>query len=83
MVRMYSIELRYEGREGVVSDELERIRKEAVAVNFMILLRYQHVRSSTTRTPGSWVRIPLEAWKCVRVFLCCGVLCVGNGLATG
>jgi hypothetical protein len=33
-----------------------------------------HVLSSTARTLGSWVRIPLEAWMCVRVFLCCVVL---------
>jgi hypothetical protein len=26
-------------------------------------------------TLGSWVRIPLEAWMCVRVFRCCAVLC--------
>jgi hypothetical protein len=32
---------------------------------------------------GSWFRIPLEAWMCVRVFLCCVVLCVGRGLALG
>jgi hypothetical protein len=36
-------------------------------------LRY--VQSSTVRTLGSWVRIPLEAWMCVHVFLCCPVLC--------
>jgi hypothetical protein len=35
----------------------------------------RHVLSSTARTLGSWVRIPLEAWMCVRVFLCCVVLC--------
>jgi hypothetical protein len=27
------------------------------------------------RTLGLWVRIPLEAWIYVRVFLCCVVLC--------
>jgi hypothetical protein len=36
------------------------------------------VLSLTTRTLGLWVRIPLEAWMCVRVFLCCAVLWVGR-----
>jgi len=45
--------------------------------------RLKHVLSSATRTLGSWVRIPLEAWMCVRVFLCCVVLCVARGLALG
>jgi hypothetical protein len=38
------------------------------------------VFSSATRTLESWVRMPLEAWMCVRVFLCCVVLyciCIG------
>jgi hypothetical protein len=35
----------------------------------------RHVLSSAARTLGSWVRIPLEAWMCVRIFLCCVVLC--------
>jgi hypothetical protein len=26
---------------------------------------------------------PLEVWICVRVFLCCVVLCVGRGFASG
>jgi hypothetical protein len=34
-----------------------------------------HVLSSAARTLGSWIRVPLEAWMCVRVFLCCVVLC--------
>jgi hypothetical protein len=40
-------------------------------------------RSSNARTPGSWFRIPLEAWICVAFFRVCVVLCVGSGLATG
>jgi hypothetical protein len=35
----------------------------------------KHVLSSTARTLGSRVRIPLEAWMCVHVFLCYVVLC--------
>jgi hypothetical protein len=35
----------------------------------------RHVLSSTTRTLGLQVRILLGAWMCVRVFLCCVVLC--------
>jgi hypothetical protein len=34
----------------------------------------RHVLSSVARTLGSWIRIPLEARMCVRVFLCCVVL---------
>jgi hypothetical protein len=34
-----------------------------------------HILSSTARTLGSRVRIPLGAWVCVRVFLCYVVLC--------
>jgi hypothetical protein len=37
----------------------------------------------TTRTEGSWVRIPLKAQMYVRVFLCCAVVCIGRGLAVG
>jgi hypothetical protein len=33
-----------------------------------------------TRTLGSWVRIPLEAWMFV---LCAFILCVGRGFTTG
>jgi hypothetical protein len=39
--------------------------------------------SSAARTLGLWIRIPLEEWMCVRVFLCCFVLCLGRGLASG
>jgi hypothetical protein len=35
----------------------------------------RHVQSSAARTLDSWVRIPLEAWMYVHVFLCCVVLC--------
>jgi hypothetical protein len=35
----------------------------------------RQVLYSAAWTLGSWVRIPLEAWICVRVFLCCVVLC--------
>jgi hypothetical protein len=35
----------------------------------------RHVRSLADWTLGSWFRIPLEAWMCVRVFLCSVVLC--------
>jgi hypothetical protein len=35
----------------------------------------RHVLSMTTRTLGSQVRILLGAWMCVRIFLCCVVLC--------
>jgi hypothetical protein len=42
----------------------------------------RHVLTSAARKLGSWVWISLEAWMCVRVFLCCVVLgrqrpCVG------
>jgi hypothetical protein len=49
----------------------------------------RHLLSSTTRTLGSWVRIPLEAWMCVRVCTCaCAFFyvvlsCVCRGLASG
>jgi hypothetical protein len=35
----------------------------------------RHVLSTTAWTLGSQVRILLGAWMCVRVFLCCVVLC--------
>jgi len=35
----------------------------------------QRLRSWTVRTLRSLVRIPLEAWKYIWVFLCCAVLC--------
>jgi hypothetical protein len=35
----------------------------------------RRTRSWTVRTMGSWIWIPLEAWMCVRVFLCRAVLC--------
>jgi hypothetical protein len=35
------------------------------------------------RPLGSWVRIPLEAWICVRVFLCWVILCEDRGLESG
>jgi hypothetical protein len=35
----------------------------------------RQVMSTTARTLGSHVRILLRAWMCVRVFLCCVVLC--------
>jgi hypothetical protein len=43
----------------------------------------KHVLHFAAGTLGSWVRIPLEARLCVRVFLCCVVLRVGRGLASG
>jgi hypothetical protein len=39
----------------------------------------RHELSSLARMLGSWVRIPLDAWMSVCVF----ILCVGSGLATG
>jgi hypothetical protein len=42
-----------------------------------------HELSSPAQTLGSWVRIPLEAWMCMRLFYLSVVLCVGSGLATG
>jgi len=51
---------------------------------FVLLLFFiPYVLSSTTRKLGSRVRIPFKAWMCVRVFLCCVVLCVGEGLVSG
>jgi hypothetical protein len=35
----------------------------------------RHLLSLAARKLGSWVRIPLQAWMCVRVFLCCFILC--------
>jgi len=35
------------------------------------------------RPRGSWVLIPLQAWMCVRVFLCCVLPRAGRGLASG
>jgi hypothetical protein len=43
----------------------------------------RQVLSSVTRMLRSQVRILLGAWMCVCVFVCCVVLCVGRGLATG
>jgi hypothetical protein len=43
----------------------------------------RHVLSEDARSLGLCVRIPLEAWTCVRVFLCCVILCIGRGLASG
>jgi hypothetical protein len=43
----------------------------------------RHKPSSPARTLGSWVLIPLEAWKSVCVYSVCVVPCVGSGLATG
>jgi hypothetical protein len=40
----------------------------------------RHELSSPARTPGSWVRIPLEAWMSVCVSV---VLCIGSGVAMG
>jgi hypothetical protein len=47
--------------------------------------RLRHQVSSLARTLGSWVRIPLKAWVSVlcAFILCCVVLYVGRGLATG
>jgi hypothetical protein len=42
----------------------------------------RHEQSLPARTLGSWVRIPLEAWMSVCVYLCCSVY-TGSGLATG
>jgi hypothetical protein len=41
----------------------------------------RHVLSSTARTLGSWVRLPLEAW--MSAFFCVVLLCVGRGVASG
>jgi hypothetical protein len=38
---------------------------------------------AAAQTLGSRVRIPLETWTCVRVFLRCDVLCVVRGLVSG
>jgi hypothetical protein len=77
----------------IILTELPQL--SCIMVNFMIcalkmiLSRSQwpsglkHVLSWAARTLGSWVRIPLEARICVRVFLCCVVVCVGRGLALG
>jgi hypothetical protein len=35
----------------------------------------RHVLSLTTQTLGSQVQIPLEAWMCVLISLCCVILC--------
>jgi hypothetical protein len=43
----------------------------------------RHELSSSARTLGSWVRIPLEAWVSVCVYSVCVVLYVGRGSATG
>jgi hypothetical protein len=42
-----------------------------------------HESSSLARTPGSWVRIPLEAWMSVSVYSVFLLFCVGSGLAMG
>jgi hypothetical protein len=42
------------------------------------------INEPTEMALGSWVRIPLETWMCVRVFLCWIVLsCVGSSVAMG
>jgi hypothetical protein len=44
----------------------------------------RHEPSPPSRTLGSWVRIPIEAWMSVVHLLCvCVVVCVVSGLATG
>jgi hypothetical protein len=46
----------------------------------------RHELYSLSQTLGSWVWIPLKAWKFgvrMRLFCVCVVLCVGSGLATG
>jgi hypothetical protein len=43
----------------------------------------RHELSSPARTLGSWVRIPHEAWRSVRVSSVFVLSCVGRGLATG
>jgi hypothetical protein len=40
----------------------------------------RNLRSSTARTPGSWVRIPVEAWS-VSAFFCVTLSC--RSLKTG
>jgi hypothetical protein len=45
--------------------------------------RLRQVLSSVARMLRSQVRILLGAWMCVCVSLCCVVLCVGRGLASG
>jgi hypothetical protein len=44
---------------------------------------FRHEPSSSARTLGSWVQIPLQAWMSVRAYSVCVVLCVGGGLDTG
>jgi hypothetical protein len=39
--------------------------------------------SSLAPKLGSWVRIPLNTWMCVRLFCACVILCVGSGLVMG
>jgi hypothetical protein len=39
--------------------------------------------SSLTRTLGSWVRIPLEAWMSEFFYSVCVVLCVAMGFVMG
>jgi hypothetical protein len=44
----------------------------------------RHELSSSARTLGLWVGIPLEAWGLVYAFFCvCVVLCAGRGFAAG
>jgi hypothetical protein len=43
----------------------------------------RHELFSLARTLGSWVRIPLKAWKIVCVYSVSVFSCVGSGLATG
>jgi hypothetical protein len=43
----------------------------------------RHEPSPPTRTLGSWVRIPLEAWMSVCIYSVCAVLYIGSGLTTG
>jgi hypothetical protein len=43
----------------------------------------RHELSSSARTLGSWVRIPLEVWMSVCVYSVFVLSCVGSGLATG
>jgi hypothetical protein len=43
----------------------------------------RHEMSSPARTLGSWVRIPLKAWKFVCIYSLAVLSCVGSGLTSG
>jgi hypothetical protein len=43
----------------------------------------RHEPSSSARTLGSWVQIPLKAWMSACIYSVFVLSCVGSGLATG